>query len=293
MLIAISVGNTQTVIGVFEGDRKAVPLKDRAPGELPGLKFSWRVATNVERTADEYALLLQELFSLKGFTLLGRAARAKDGSSLSSLGELDGVALSSSVPSIAGGVREMVTRWLGVPIVVVEPGIKTGMPILYDNPKEVGADRVVNAVAALDLFGAPAIVVDLGTATTFDAISASGEYVGGSIVTGIEISMDALFARTAALPRVALTAPRHAIGRSTVESMQSGAIFGHAAVVDGLCRRIEAELGPSIVIGTGGLVSLIAPHAEKIAHVEPFLTLHGLRIVYERNIEDLRVGRGK
>jgi type III pantothenate kinase len=164
------------------------------------------------------------------------------------------------------------------------------MPILYDNPKEVGADRVVNAVAALDLFGGPAIVVDLGTATTFDAISSSGEYLGGSIVAGIEISMDALFARTAALPRVALTAPRHAVGRSTVESMQSGAIFGHAAIVDGMCRRIEAELGPSTVIGTGGLVGLIAPHSERIAHVEPFLTLHGLRIVYERNIDDVGVG---
>jgi type III pantothenate kinase len=159
------------------------------------------------------------------------------------------------------------------------------MPILYDNPREVGADRIVNAVGAWDLYGGPTIVVDLGTATTFDAISAAGEYLGGAIVPGIEISMNALVDRAAALRRVELVAPRHAIGRTTVESMQAGAIFGSAALVDGLCRKISAELGGGTVVVTGGLGGLIAPHSELTVFYEPWLTLHGLSILYARNAE--------
>ncbi len=275
MLLALDVGNTQTVIGVF-GDLAPRPAPaPRAPGELPGLAHSWRVSTVLERTADEHALLIQELLGLVGLAIAPGPGRGG--------GLIEGIAISSSVPSVTGALREMAARWFTVPTVVVEPGIRTGMPVLYDNPKEVGADRIVNAVAALDLFGGPAIVVDLGTATTFDAISAKGEYLGGVIAPGIEISMDALFAHAAALRRVELVAPRSVIGRSSIESMQAGAIFGHAGLVDGVCRRIEAELGPCAVIATGGLGGLVAPHAETVAHYEPWLTLHGLQILYARN----------
>jgi type III pantothenate kinase len=180
-------------------------------------------------------------------------------------------------------LREMVERWFGLPIVVVGPGIKTGMPVRYENPREVGADRIVNAVGALDLHGAPSIVVDLGTATTFDAISSAGEYLGGAIVPGVEISMDALFAHASALRRVELSEPRHAIGRTTAESVQAGAIFGYAALVDGLCRRIADELGTATVISTGGLAGLITPYTTVVDHHEPWLTLHGLRLLYARN----------
>jgi type III pantothenate kinase len=159
------------------------------------------------------------------------------------------------------------------------------MPILYDNPKEVGADRIANAVGAIDLYGGPAIVVDLGTATTFDAISAAGEYLGGAITPGIEISLDALFAHAAALRRVELVEPRHVIGKSTVESIQSGAVYGAVAMVDGLCRRIGDELGDPTVIATGGLAGLVTPLSSAIHHYEPWLTLHGLRLVYEHNVE--------
>jgi type III pantothenate kinase len=195
------------------------------------------------------------------------------------------MAVSSSVPAVTGELRQMANRWFAdVPCIVLGPGVKSGMPILYDNPKEVGADRVANAVGAYDLFGGPSIVVDLGTATTFDAISESGEYIGGAITPGVAISLEALFQHAAALRRVELVPPRDVIGRSTVESIQSGTLYGFAAQVDGLCRRFMAELGRSTVVATGGLSDLIAPYAETIEHVEPWLTLHGLRIVYERNV---------
>jgi type III pantothenate kinase len=157
------------------------------------------------------------------------------------------------------------------------------MPILYDNPKEVGADRIANAVGAHDLFGGPCVVVDLGTATTFDAISSAGEYLGGAITPGVAISLDALFAHAAALRRVELVEPRSVIGKSTVESIQSGALYGFAGQVDGLCRRFAAELGECTVVATGGLSELISPYSEEIEYVEPWLTLHGLRIIFERN----------
>jgi len=176
-----------------------------------------------------------------------------------------------------------VARWFDVPSVVLEPGVRSGMPILYDNPKEVGADRIANAVGAQDLFGGPCVVVDLGTATTFDAISAAGEYLGGAITPGVAISLDALFANAAALGRVELVEPRSVIGKSTVESIQSGALYGFAGQVDGLCRRFAAVLGECTVVATGGLSELISPYSEEIEYVEPWLTLHGLRLIFDRN----------
>ena len=168
------------------------------------------------------------------------------------------------------------------------PGIKSGMAILYDNPREVGADRIADAVGAHDLFGGPTIVVDLGTATTFDAINDKGEYLGGAIVPGVAISLDALFTQAAALRSVELLEPRSVIGRSTVESIQSGVLYGYAAQVDGMCERFERELGTATVVATGGLSSLIAPHTSRVQHVEPWLTLHGLRLIYERNAAGTR-----
>ncbi len=178
----------------------------------------------------------------------------------------------------------MASRWFGdIDITVLGPGTKSGMPILYDNPREVGADRIANAVGAFDLYGGPSIVVDLGTATTFDIVSAKGEYLGGAIAPGVAISLDALYAHAAALRAVELVEPRSVIGRSTAESIQSGVLYGFAAQVDGLVERIESEMGTSNIIATGGLASLVAPHTKYVQHVEPWLTLHGLRIVHDRN----------
>jgi len=280
VLLAIDVGNTQTVIGVFDEDLPNESVRE--PGTLHGLVHHWRVTTVRDRTADEWELELAQLLGLGGFEL------AKGSDPVAGTGRrlITGMALSSSVPSVTGALRTMFSTKTMVPFVIVEPGVKTGMPILYDNPKEVGADRIVNAVGALDLYEPPIIVVDLGTATTFDAISVSGEYLGGAIVPGIEISMDALFARAAALRRVELVAPRRAIGRTTVESMQSGAIYGYAGLVEGLVARFVAELGASTVIATGGLGGLIAPHAPSVFAYEPWLTLHGLRLIYARNHEE-------
>ncbi len=280
MLLAIDVGNTQTVIGVF--DDNPSDERGRAPGSLRGLVHHWRVTTVRDRTADEWELELAQLLGLGGFGL----AQGAEVPAAIGLRLITGMALSSSVPSVTGALRTMFTAKPWIPFVIVEPGVKTGMPILYDNPKEVGADRIVNAVGALDLYEPPIIVVDLGTATTFDAISAAGEYLGGAIVPGVEISMDALFARAAALRRVELVAPRRAIGRTTVESMQSGAIFGYAGLVEGLVARFIAELGASTVIATGGLGGLIAPHAPSVSAYEPWLTLHGLRLIYARNHDE-------
>jgi len=298
MLLALDVGNTQTVVGLFapppasagispigESIQPSVfGLGDRGPraaGELPDLLHHWRLATVAERTADEYALLITELLSLVGLEFAGSGPG----------GGVKGIAESSSVPEVTSAMREMAHVWFRVPLIVIEPGVRTGMPILYDNPKEVGADRVANAVGAIDLHGAPSIVVDLGTATTFDAISAAGEYVGGAITPGIEISMEALFEHAAALRRVELVEPRNVIGKSTVESIQSGAIYGYTALVDGMCRRISEELGPSTIIATGGLAGLITPLSEMVQHHEPWLTLHGLRLVFNRNVSPHEGGR--
>jgi type III pantothenate kinase len=254
VLLTIDAGNTQTVIGMYDG---------------PELLHHWRISTNAERTADEHALLVSNLLDLLGY----EANQV-----------VTGMAICSSVPSITAALREMAERWFTAKLVVIEPGVKTGMPILYDNPKEVGPDRIADAVAAYDLYGGPTIVVDFGTATTFEAVSEKGQYLGGAIIPGIEISLDALFGRAAALRRVELVEPRNVIGKSTVESIQSGAVYGFAAQVDGLVARFEQELGDCTVVATGGLAGLITPLTESIEHHEPWLTLHGLRLVYERNI---------
>jgi type III pantothenate kinase len=281
MLLAVDVGNTQTLIGVF--DEVDADLANRKPGELPGLVHHWRISTVRERTADEFAVVLDQLLQLVGIPLPGRGSPAGGA-------QIDGVVVSSSVPSLTSAMRELAAQWFDVPFVVIGPGIRTGMPILYDNPKEVGADRIANGVGAADLFGGPAIVVDFGTSTNFDVVSAAGEYMGGAIAVGLEVSMEALFERAAALPRIEFAAPSVAIGRSTVTSMQIGAIFGHAGLVDGICRRIINEIGEATVIGTGGLVEVVAPYTEYVRVIEPWLTLHGLRVLFWRNTEE---GRGR
>ena len=260
MLLAIDVGNTQTVIGLF------APAPDRLSNPASDLVDHWRIVTVAERTSDELALLIRQFLGWHGLD-----------------GEVTGMAISSVVPRVTASLREMAERHFSVPPCIIEPGVRTGMPILYENPKEVGADRIANAVAAYDLYGGPSIVVDFGTATTLDAVSVRGEYLGGAIIPGIEVSMDALFGRAAGLRKVELVAPKHVIGKSTVESIQSGAIYGFTGQVDHLVRCFEAEMGESTVIATGGLASLISPLSKTIQHEEPWLTLYGLRIVYERN----------
>lgn len=261
MLVAIDIGNTQTVIGLFSrGEGPA--------GSGHELMYHWRVSTRASATADEVALQLDSLLQLQG---------------LQPQETVTGLAVASVVPRLRAALREMAERWFDVPTVVVEPGVKTGMPILYDNPKEVGADRIADAVAAYDAYGGPTVVVDFGTATTFEAVSAAGEYLGGVILPGMEISLEALSARAAALPLAELVEARSVIGKNTVESIQAGAVFGFAAQVDGLCDRFEAELGKCTVVATGGLAGLIAPYSRAIDHYEPWLTLDGLRIIYGRN----------
>ncbi|HVA75307.1 MAG TPA: type III pantothenate kinase [Acidimicrobiales bacterium] len=261
MLVAIDVGNTQTVVGLFgPGDGPA--------GSGPELAYHWRIATVASRTADELAMLIDQLFQLQG---------------LDPEDVITGLAVASVVPRQRTALREMADRWFKVDTVIVEPGVRTGMPIHYDNPKEVGADRIADAVAAYERYGGPTIVVDFGTATTFEVVSERGEYLGGVILPGIEISLEALFARAALLPRVELIEPRSVLAKNTVESVQSGVIYGFAAQVDGLCRRLEDELGPCQVVATGGLAGLIGPYSAAIEHHEPWLTLEGLRIIFGRN----------
>ena len=269
MLLAIDVGNTQTVIGLFAGPRSDALDGNRRAGTIDDdLVDNWRVSTQSDRTSDEHALVIQEFLGFHGFSFDD---------------DIDGIAISSVVPRSTAAFREMTHRYFGFKPVVIEPGVRTGMPILTENPREVGADRIANAVAAIDLTGGAAIVIDFGTATTFDAVSARGEYLGGVIAPGLEISLDALYTRAAALRRVELVEPRGVIGRTTVDSIQNGAVFGTAGLVDGICERMSAELGPCTVIATGGLASLIAPHTRSISRVEPWLTLHGLRLVFDLN----------
>jgi type III pantothenate kinase len=260
MLLAIDVGNTQTVVGLYPSEEDGSTRAE--------LLDHWRIATNAERTSDEHALVIQEFLGFHGFSFSE---------------SVNGLAVSSVVPRVTAAVREMSLRYFGYVPLIVEPGVRTGMPILYDNPKEVGADRIANAVGAYDLYGGPTVIVDFGTATTFDAVSGKGEYLGGAIVPGIEISLDALFERAAALRRVELAEPRNVIGRSTVESLQSGAVYGFTSQVDGMCERFRDELGDVTVVATGGLAAVIAPLSRSIEHHEPWLTLHGLRLIYERN----------
>lgn len=257
MLLAIDVGNTQTHLGVFKGD---------------DLVHEWRASTDSKRTADEWALLFGQFLSFEG---------------LSFDTQISGVAICSVVPRATQELRTMTGRYFGYPPVVVEPGIKTGIAVVTDNPREVGADRIANAVGARHLFpDEPVVVCDFGTAITIDAISAKGEYLGGAIATGVDTSATALFASTAQLNRVELVAPETAIGRTTTTSIQSGIIYGTAGMVDGLIERVVKELGGHAqVVTTGGFAALIAEHCHRIERVELRLTLLGLRLIFERNSE--------
>ena len=260
MLLTIDVGNTNTVLGVFEGEQ---------------VIEHWRIATDPVRTADELAVVLQGL--------LAQSAVLKDP-------DITGIALCSTVPSVLHEMREMFQRYYGdVPALIIEPGVRTGVSIRMDNPKEVGSDRIMNTVAAVHLYGGPAVVVDFGTSTNFDAVSARGEFVGGALAPGIEISVDALSRRAAQLLKVELTRPARVIGKNTVESLQSGIIYGFAGQVEGIARRMAAELAPAdpdsvTIIATGGLAPLVLDEISVIDAHEPWLTLIGLRLVYERNI---------
>lgn len=256
MLLAVDVGNTETVVGLFDDGSDADPVEH------------WRLATEVTRTADELALLLGQLVGLRGLRLDV---------------DVTGVAVCSGVPRVTAALRAMVARHFGLVLVVIGPGTRTGVPIRYENPREVGADRIANAVGALDRFVPPLVIVDFGTATTLDAITAEGEYVGGAIVPGVEIALDALYSSAALLRRVELVEPRQVIGTSTEAAIQSGTLYGTAALVDGMVARMEVELGEPTVVATGGLASLVAPYAARVQHLEPWLTLNGLRVVYERN----------
>jgi len=271
VLLAIDVGNTETVIGLFGPDRPEQPDAmgfARATGEH-GLAYHWRISTLTERTPDEHAMMLTQLLDLEGLDL--RTA-------------VSAIAISSSAPTVTTQLRRMANRWFSdLEVTVLGPGTKSGMPILYDNPREVGADRIADAVGAYDLYPGALIIVDMGTATVFDVVSAKGEYLGGAIAPGVAISLEALYTQASALRSVELVRPRSVIGRSTVESIQSGVLYGFAGQVDGVVARILGELGEATVIATGGLAGLIAPHTTSVQHVEPWLTLHGLRIVHERN----------
>jgi type III pantothenate kinase len=257
MLLAVDTGNSETVIGLFELGDKREPID------------TWRLATQADRTSDELALLIQEFLAFHGFSFDT---------------DIAGVVVASNVPRVTAAFRDMTEKYFGFPAIVLEAGVKTGMPILYENPREVGADRIANAVGALELFEPPIVVVDFsGTATILDAISAKGEYLGGVIVPGIEVGLDALIGRAALLRSVELIEPRSVIGRSSVESIQSGVVHGIGAMVDGVVDRIEQEIGEATVVATGRLAELMAPYLTCVDHVEPWLTLQGLRLIFEKN----------
>jgi len=248
MLLAVDVGNTQTVFGLYDGAT---------------LAEHWRVATEENRTGDELGIMLGRLVDVKTVT---------------------GICLSSTVPTLIRAYEEWAERWTGARLLVLGPGTKTGIPIRYDDPREVGPDRIANSVAALELYGAPCIVVDFGTSTNFDVVSPAGEYVGGVLAPGIEISMDALFARAARLVKVDFAEPPTVIGKTTAAALQSGLVYGFAGQVDRIVEQIRGELGAEArCIATGGLAELIAPHARTVEKVDPWLTLEGLRLVWARN----------
>ena len=252
MLLAVDVGNTNTVLGLFTGEE---------------LVRSWRITTHARATGDEMALTFRGL--------------------LDEQPEITGLVLCSTVPSVLHELRPMLSSFFHeIPVVIVEPGTKTGVPILTDNPKEVGADRIVNTLAAHQQFGGPCIVVDFGTSTNLDVVSAQGEFLGGALAPGIDISLEALSTKAAQLRKVEVARPRSPIGKNTVEALQSGAVFGFAGQVDGLVDRIIEEIGPvTAVVATGGLASVVIGESETITHHDPHLTLTGLRLVFERNVD--------
>jgi len=249
MLLAIDVGNTQTVFGLFDGDL---------------LTDQFRVGTNRTHTSDELAVMLRAFVDL---------------------GALEGIVLCSSVPQLVQEYVAFADRWAGTELLALGPGVSTGMSVRYDDPREVGPDRIANAVAARERHGAPAVVVDFGTSTNFDVVSAAGEFAGGVLAPGIEVSMDALFAHAARLPNIPFVAPERVISQTTTAALQSGLVYGFAGQVDAIVDRIKEELGAPAapVVATGGLADLIAPHTRTVTAVDPELTLHGLRLVWERN----------
>ncbi|RLE12969.1 MAG: type III pantothenate kinase [Actinobacteria bacterium] len=255
MLLTVDVGNTQVALGMFDHE------------ELVG---HWRVSTNPEATFDEARWQLVGILGADGF----------------SQSDIRGVAISSVVPAMTTAFRQVAPHLTSGRIVVVEPGVKTGMSIEIDNPREVGADRIVNSLAARETYGFPVVVVDFGTSTNFDVVGAEGSYIGGAIAPGLEISTNALISRTAALRKVEFSPPRSVIGKGTVEAIQSGGLYGHAGLVDGIMERIAAEFDEPVTrVATGGLASTIVPHCSSVETVDPYLTLEGLRIIFEHNQE--------
>ena len=253
MLMAIDVGNSHIVLGVYKDEQ---------------LLSNWRLSTKIDRTVDEYGILLRNLFLHNGLDHQ----------------EVKAIAVSSVVPPVMPTIEEMTRQYFQLEPLVVGPGVKTGMPILYDNPREVGADRIVNAVAGFEHYGGPLLIIDLGTATTFCVVSAQGEYLGGAITIGIDVAMEALFQKTAKLPRIELVKPAKVVGRNTVASMQSGLVYGFIGQIEGIIQRIKEELNEDLfVVVTGGMSRFIASESTLINKEDPYLTLEGLRIIYNRN----------